>query len=81
MSYYLDPVSIIQGCLGFKFYRSLLEVVGLRVPFQYIRDFSMFNVCSSSKIFSSVGGTSVTDIIYKDLGVSGAEAVSPDHNL
>jgi hypothetical protein len=30
---------------------SLLETVGLRVPAQYTREFSMFNVCSSSKTF------------------------------
>jgi hypothetical protein len=29
---------------------SVLEIVGLRVPARYIRDFALFNVCSSCKI-------------------------------
>jgi hypothetical protein len=39
----------IQVYLGYKFCPSVLEIVGLRVPARYMRDFALFNVCSSSK--------------------------------
>jgi hypothetical protein len=45
----LDKIFLTQVCLGFKFCLSVLVIVGLRVPARYIRDFAMFNVCSSSK--------------------------------
>jgi hypothetical protein len=37
---------VYRGC---KFYPSVLETVGVRVPTRYIEDLSLFNVCSSSE--------------------------------
>jgi hypothetical protein len=44
----LDAHLLIQIYFGFKFCPSVLEIVGLRVPARYIRDFALFNVCSRS---------------------------------
>jgi hypothetical protein len=45
----LDALFLTQVYFGLKFCPSVLEIVGLRVPAQCIRDFSSFNVCSSCK--------------------------------
>jgi hypothetical protein len=46
--HHLDALFLIQVYIGSKFC-PLLEIVGLRIPTRYIRDFALFNVCSSSK--------------------------------
>jgi hypothetical protein len=45
----LDALLFIQVYIGLIFCPSVLEIVGLRVPARYIRDFALFNVCSSCK--------------------------------
>jgi hypothetical protein len=49
-----------------------LEIVGLRVPARYIRDFSLFNVCPSCKNCPSAGCASAADVVCKDVDVFGA---------
>jgi hypothetical protein len=51
--HHLDALFLTQVYFGFKFCPSALEIVGLRVPAQYIRDSALFNVCSSCKICPS----------------------------
>jgi hypothetical protein len=48
--HHLDALFLTQVYRGSKFCLSVLEIAGLRVPSGYIRDFPLFNVCSSSKI-------------------------------
>jgi hypothetical protein len=47
----LDTLFLTQVYFGFKICSSVLEIVSLRVPARYIRDFSLFNVCSTCKQF------------------------------
>jgi hypothetical protein len=47
--HHLDTLFLTQVYFGFKICPSVLEIVGLRVPARYIRDFALFNVCSSCK--------------------------------
>jgi hypothetical protein len=42
----LDALFRTQVYFGFKICLSISEIVGLRVPARYIRDFALFNVCS-----------------------------------
>jgi hypothetical protein len=46
----LDALFLTSVYFGFKICPSVLEIVGLRVPARNIRDFALFNVCSSCKI-------------------------------
>jgi hypothetical protein len=46
----LDAPFLTHVYFGSKFCPSVLEIVCLRVPARYIRDFALFNVCSSRKI-------------------------------
>jgi hypothetical protein len=50
---HLDALFLIQVYLGSKFCPSVLEIVGPRVPGPHIRDFALFNVCSSKYCPSS----------------------------
>jgi hypothetical protein len=43
--YHLDALFLNQGYRGSKFCPPVLDTCGLRDPFRYIRDYSMFNVC------------------------------------
>jgi hypothetical protein len=45
----LDALFLTQFYFGSKICPSVLEIVVLRVPVRYIRDFALFNVCSSCK--------------------------------
>jgi hypothetical protein len=49
--HHLDALFLIQVYFGSKFCPSVLAITALRVPSRYIRDFALFNVCSSSKYF------------------------------
>jgi hypothetical protein len=49
-TYHLDAQFLVELYLDFKLCPSVLEIVALRVPARYIRDFTLFNVCSSNKI-------------------------------
>jgi hypothetical protein len=48
--YHLDALFLTQVYRGSILCPSALEIVGLRVPVRYIRDFPMFNVCSLTNI-------------------------------
>jgi hypothetical protein len=50
--YHLYLLFFIQVYRGLKYCPSLLEAVGLRIPTQYLRDFSMFNFSPSLKKLS-----------------------------
>jgi hypothetical protein len=76
----LHWTSFIQVCLGFKFC-PVLEIVGLRVPTRYIRDFALFNVCSSCKNCPFVGCVSAANVVCRDADVLGAKNVLLNHIL
>jgi hypothetical protein len=60
----------IQVYVGLKFCASVLEIVGLRVPARYVRDFALFNVCSSCKNCHSVRCASGANTVCRDVDVS-----------
>jgi hypothetical protein len=64
----LDALFFTEVYCGVK----LLEIVGLRVPARYIRDFALFNVCSSSKNCPSARCASAANVVFKDVDVFGA---------
>jgi hypothetical protein len=47
----------------------VVVVVGLRVPARYIRDFSMFNVCSSSKNCPSARCAPAANVVCRDIDI------------
>jgi hypothetical protein len=67
---------IIQIYLGSKFCLSLSETVGLRVPALYIRELSIFNICSSSKNRRPVRCTSAANVFCRTVDVSRTQTVS-----
>jgi hypothetical protein len=67
----LDSLFLTQVYFDLKFWTS----VGLRVPAQYIRDFAMFNVCSSSKNYPSVRYALAANFVYRGADVFGARNV------
>jgi hypothetical protein len=71
----LDALFRIQVYLGLKFCPSVLGIVGLRVPARYIRDFALFNVCSSCKNSSSARCASAANIVCRDVDVFKARNV------
>jgi hypothetical protein len=75
----LDALFSTQVYFGFKFCPSVLEIVGLRVPARYIRDFALFNVCSSSKNIPSARCASAADVVCRDVDVFGAGNVHFNH--
>jgi hypothetical protein len=77
----LDALFLPLVSFGFKFCPSVLEIVGLRVPAQYIRDFALFNVCSSSKNCPSARCASAANIVCKDIDIFGAGNVHLNHFL
>jgi hypothetical protein len=77
----LDELFLTKVYFGFKFYPAVLEIVGLRVPARYIRDFALFNVCSSSKTCPSARCASAADVVCKDVDVFGAGKVHFNHFL
>jgi hypothetical protein len=64
---------------GFKFCLSVLEIVGLRVPARYIRDFALFSVCFACKICPSAGCASAANFVCKDVDVFGARNILLNH--
>jgi hypothetical protein len=78
--YHLESPSLLQVYLGSKFC-PLLETVGLRVPAQYSRDISLFNVCSSSKNCPSARCASEADVILQDVNAFGTKIVFLNHIL
>jgi hypothetical protein len=73
-------LSLTQDYLGSKFCPSLLEPVGLRVPARYIRDFSVFNACSSTKSCPA-RHAAAAEVICKDVDVFGIQTVSLNYIL
>jgi hypothetical protein len=71
----LDVLFLIKIYLGFKICPSVLEIVGLRVPARYSRDFASFNVCSSYKNCPSARCASAANVVCRDVDVFGAENV------
>jgi hypothetical protein len=65
----LNAIFITQVYFGFKFCISVSAIVGLRVPVRSIRDFAMFNVCSSSKNCPSARCASAANVVCRDVDV------------
>jgi hypothetical protein len=68
----LDALFLAQVYFDLKFCPCVLEIVGLRVPARYIRDFALFNVCSSSKNCPSARCASAANVVCRDVDVFGA---------
>jgi hypothetical protein len=66
---------------GSKFCPSVLEIDGLRVPARYIRDFTLFSVCSSSRYCPSPRCASAADVVCRDIDVFGAKPLLLNHIL
>jgi hypothetical protein len=75
-SYHLDALFLTQVYRGSKFCPSVLETVGLRVPIRYIRDFSMFSVCSSRKNCPSARCASAANVVCRDVDIFGTKPLS-----
>ncbi|PNF29809.1 hypothetical protein B7P43_G10577 [Cryptotermes secundus] len=67
--YHLNAFFLIQVYRGSVLCPSALEIVGLRVPLLYIRDFHMFNVCSVSKNCPSARCASAANVVCRDVGL------------
>jgi hypothetical protein len=79
--YHLDASFLTQVYRGSKFCPSILETIGLRVPVRYIRDFSMFSVCSSSKDYPSARCASAANVVCRDFGIFGTKTLLLKHIL
>jgi hypothetical protein len=79
--YRLDALFLTQVYRGSKFCLSVLETVGLWVPVRYIRDFSMFSACSSSKNCPSAKFDSAANVVCSDVDIFGTKALSLKHIL
>jgi hypothetical protein len=71
----LDALFLTQVYFGLKFCPSVLEIVGLRVPARYVRDFALFNVCTSCKNCPSARCASAANVVCKDVDVFGTRKV------
>jgi hypothetical protein len=71
----LDALFLTQVYFGLKFCPSVLEIVGLRVPARYIRDFALFNVCSSSTNCPFARCASAANVVCRDVDVIGTRNV------
>jgi hypothetical protein len=76
--YHLDALFLTQVYRGSKFCPSVLETVGLRVPVQSVRDFSMFSVCSYSKNCRAAC-TSAANVVCRDVDIFGTKTLSFKH--
>jgi hypothetical protein len=65
----LDALFFIQVYIGLKFCPSVLEIVGLRVPARYIRDFALFSACTSCKNCPSARCASAANFVCRDVDV------------
>jgi hypothetical protein len=66
---------LTQVYSGSKFCRSVLEIVGLRVPAGYIRNFRLLSSSSSCKHSPSARFASASNDICKDVDVFAARHV------
>jgi hypothetical protein len=78
---HLDALFLIQVYRGLKYCPSLLEVVGLRVPTRYFRDFSTFNVSPLNKNRPSARCASAANVVCRDFDVFKTSVVSLSHIL
>jgi hypothetical protein len=65
----LDALFLTRVYFGFKFCPSVLEIVGFRVPARYIRDYALFNICSSCKNCPSARCVSAANVVCRDVDV------------
>jgi hypothetical protein len=79
--YHLGAIFLTQVYRGSKYCPSVLETVGLRVPVRYIRDFSMFSVCSSSKNCPFARCASAANVVCTDVDIFGTKTLSLKHVL
>jgi hypothetical protein len=79
--YHLDELFLTWVYRECKFFPSVLETVGLRVPVRYIRDFYMFSVCSSSKNCPSARCSSAANVVCGDVDIFGTKTLSLKHIL
>jgi hypothetical protein len=79
--HHLNALFLIQVYHGSKFCPSVLEIACLGVPARYIRDFALFNVCSSSKNCPSARCTSAANVVYRNFGIFGAKNILLNHIL
>ncbi|PNF32147.1 hypothetical protein B7P43_G02842 [Cryptotermes secundus] len=77
----LDALFLIQVYFGSKFCPSALEIVGLRVPARYIRDFALFNVCSLFKNCPSARCAAAANVVCRDVDVFGDLNIQPKQIL
>jgi hypothetical protein len=79
----LDALFLTQVYFCPKFCPSVLEIVSLRVPARYIRDFTLFCVGSSYeyKNCPSAGCASAANVVCKDAGIFGAKNLLRNHIL
>jgi hypothetical protein len=71
----LDAFFLTQVYSGSKFCPSVLEIVGLRVPAGYIRNFRLFSFSSSCKHSPSARFASAANDICRDVDVFAARHV------
>jgi hypothetical protein len=74
--HHIDAFFPTQLYRGSKFCPSVLDTAGLRVLSRYIRDFSMFNVCSSSKNCPFARCASAAKVVCRDIDIFGAKTLS-----
>jgi hypothetical protein len=76
-----DALFLTQAYLGSKFCPSVLEIVGLRVPARYIRDFALIDVCSSCDNCPPARYASAANVVCTDVDIFGAKDALLNHNL
>jgi hypothetical protein len=70
-----DAFFLTQVYFDFKLCPSVMELVGLRFPAWYIRDFALFNVSSSCKNCPSARCASAANVVCRDVDVFGARNI------
>jgi hypothetical protein len=77
----LDALFLTEIYRGVKYCSSVLEIICLRFPARYIREFALFNVCSSTKNCPSARCASAANVVCRDVDVFGAKNVLLYHIL
>jgi hypothetical protein len=73
---YLDVLVLTDTFSGLKYWPTLLETVGLRVPNRNFRDFNLFSVDFNSRNFPSARCASAADAINTDNYIFSGRSVS-----
>jgi hypothetical protein len=73
----LDALFLTQVYFGLKFCSSVLEIVGLRVPARYSRDFALFNIFSVCKNCPSARCASAANVVCRNVDVFVARRALP----